>query len=71
MNHRCLAPGELLAIHYRSRFLRVPLERAVADHRELMAERGRRPVIVWTGTMKDVSCLTGQDVDDAAVDGAR
>ncbi len=71
MNHRRLAPGELVAIHYRCRFLRVPFERAVADHRELMEERRKRAVIVWTGTMKDVSCLTGQDVDDAAVEGAR
>ncbi len=71
MTHRCLASREMVAIHYRSRFLRVPFERAVADHRELMAERRRPLVIVWSGAMKDLSRITGQDVDDAAVEGAR
>ncbi len=69
MTHRCLAPSELVAVHYRSRFLRVPFERAATDHRELMAERRRPPVIVWSGAMKDLSRITGQDgtttVEDA------
>ncbi len=64
MTHRRRVPSELVAIHYRSRFLRVPFERAVADHRELMAERRRPPVVVWSGTMKDLSPLIGQDLGD-------
>ncbi len=71
MTHRSLARGELVAIHYRSRFLRVPFERAVADHRELMAERRTPPAIVWSGTMKDLSDVMGRDADDAAIEDAR
>ncbi len=66
MTRRCLASSDLVAVHYRSRFLRVPFERAMADHRELIAERRRPPVIVWSGAMKDLSPITGQDVDRAA-----
>ncbi len=70
MTHRRLVPRELVAVHYRSRFLRVPFERAVSDHRELMTERRRQPVIVWSGAMKDLSRITGQDAT-ATVEDAR
>ncbi len=61
MTGRGFSRNEVTATRYRSAFLSVPMERAIAGHRELMAERARRPVVVWCGAMRDLSPVTGED----------